>query len=245
MRPARQKQLGRRAVVLKNAGRGVGGAAPVSGRRSRAPGSLPHRLPRLHVQGDDEARPVLIVGHDHLLLEDDGRGAEAVDGIIRPEVLAPELLARVIPCLDEELLRVREAGDHAVLVDRGRAGGEGGVVAVLLARRQSKLFHPQFLAVLLLKADHQPLAPRVLRARQENLVAPEDGLAVAPSRNRHPPAEVLLGPRQRDILRGADPRAVGPAESGPLLRARFGRPERRSQDPQTDSSVEVSHGFPK
>src|SRR6266542_3803503 len=97
-----------------------------------------------------------------------------------------------------EMIARDEARDHALGVDDRRAVGITRVLVLRPVRRQRIVLRPELAAAVLVEANQRALRPGIEGARDEQPVAPDDRLRVTVARDGDTPAEILLGPRDRN-----------------------------------------------
>src|SRR6185436_16194001 len=99
-----------------------------------------------------------------------------------------------------------EARDDPLGVHDRRAVGKARVLVLRQVRGQRILLRPNLLPVILVETEQRALPATLRAARDEELVAPDDGLRVALARDGDAPAEVFLRPCHRHALRSAEAR---------------------------------------
>src|SRR5262245_44538805 len=138
---------------------------------------------------------------------------------VSPEIALPHRLAVVVKGSNPIMLRVIPHDIDALTIDGGRSGGEG-VILVFLEQRERKGLLPQHLAVRGTDTQHEYLARLLVRASEENLLAPQNGRGMIRTGHRNLPIEISVRPFSWDGLCLTDASAVRPAKARPLLRSR-------------------------
>jgi len=133
-----------------------------------------------------------------------------------PEVSPPHFAAVEVQRQQDDLLGRRPRDDHAVGV-HGRSRGGVAVGAVLPVGLRGIVAPPERAAVGRGEAEHGAPGRFRVGARQEDPLAPDHRRRVADAGQLDLPVVVLIGPRNGDGGRVADPAAARASKTGPIL----------------------------
>ena len=168
--------------------------------------------------------------HEQPVAIEHRRRAIAMVGLQRPEFLYQIPLPRDAT-LGAHAGQVACPEEHPHLPSIGHSGGRGHVVQLVRMQFAAcDLGVPNQRPGLAIEGQQMHALVGSL-ARQVNPLAHDDRRGSPASRKRCFPSEVLLlRPRQRDCLFGADPQAIGPAPTGPIGSRNRERAAQRRQD---------------